>query len=51
MPTFFRFLTILVLAACALYGAVYALATHVGPVSRPMSVPVPLNLPPVEKKP
>jgi hypothetical protein len=43
VPTLFRFLTILVLLALVGYGAIYALATFVEPITGEMSVRVPLD--------
>jgi hypothetical protein len=43
VPTLFRFLTILALIALIAYGAIYALATFVEPITGEMSVRVPLD--------
>ena len=43
MPSLFRFLVILALVCGTIYGIVYALATYVKPVTRPMHTDVPLK--------
>jgi hypothetical protein len=43
MPSLVRFLTILLIAGAAGYGAVYALATYGTPTTRPMETPVSLK--------
>lgn len=44
MPSLFRFLMIIALVGGTLYGIVYALATFVKPVTRPMHTDVPLKI-------
>lgn len=46
MPTLFRFLMVVVIAGVVGYGLVYALATYVQPVTRPMVIDVPLTTEP-----
>jgi len=45
MPSLTRFFLILALAGGMLYGLVYALATYVRPVTRPMVTIVPIKPP------
>lgn len=43
MPTLFRFVTILAVAAALVYGAMLALALLVKPTTREIVVPVPIE--------